>query len=83
MYTAGHLWHYIFVYYLHMSTRWAMHIWKIATILIHTAIILTVLRIAKVSFRSNTYKVQLIGVILATNWSYHTFSTLLYNDLLL
>lgn len=79
-YLAGHLWHYLFVYKLYLSTRYAELLWKVISILIQTLMILSVTRLARSYFRNDQRKYQLVGFILATNHFVHKAHQQVNND---
>lgn len=64
-YPAGHLWHYVPIYWLHMFTDQAENCVKILHMLIHSATLILVIKIGYKYF--DAYKSQLLCFILMTN----------------
>jgi hypothetical protein len=53
-YPAGHIWHFIPAFWLHLQTEKAEHIIKFIHIVIHSLVILYVVKIAYLYFRKDT-----------------------------
>ena len=84
-YPAGHIWHYIPAYWLHLKTHNAENFIKLVHQVIHTLCIMVVFLISHLYFRTSKNqesvpKAQLIGFILLTNPWDRTFYTFMYND---
>lgn len=67
MYMASHLWYYAMVYKVFIMTRYAIILWKVATALMHTSIVLMVLSMGRSIMVKQAAKIQLLGFILVTN----------------
>ena len=83
-YPAGHIWHYIPAYWLHLSTESAEVIIKAGHHIIHSITILFVTKIAYQYFdcpdQDYNIKAQIVGAILLCNTNMRTQYSLMYND---
>ena len=85
-YPAGHIWHYIPAYWLHLQTDYAEYIIKFGTHIIHSLIIVFVTDISYVYFSddakslSRSSQAQFIGFILLASKEDRSFYSFLYND---
>lgn len=82
-YPAANLWHYVFMYFIHMRTRYAIYIAKFLNSVMHSAIVIMVMRLARYCFRNHMSKVQLIGLMVVCNHNNHDFHLKLFNDSLM
>ena len=82
-YPAGHLLHYVPVYWLYLYTDQAEYIWKFTHFLIHSTIQFLVARIAYSYYRKNPMKAQMICFMLLGNEEIREFNQYLFNDSLL
>jgi len=79
-YPAGHLWHYIPVYWLFILTDKAEYIWKVFHFAIHSGINYYVGHISYSYFKDRPWKAQLICFILVANEEIREFNQYLFND---
>jgi hypothetical protein len=80
MYAASHLWHYLLVYKAFLQTSWATHLWMIVVILSSTYNVLQIMELARMYFRNNIRKAQLIGFVMVTNLAKSSTHMDLFND---
>lgn len=89
-YPAGHLWHFVPIYWLHMQSPYAELIVRALFMLMHTVSMMVVTKISYIYFISDMTKAtrnekthnkaQMIAFILMANTTDNFFASMVYND---
>jgi hypothetical protein len=79
-YPAGHIWHYIPAYWLHLQTENAEYIVKFGHLVIHSLINVFVAKIAYVYFGDQKHNAQLIALSMLANKESRGYYASMYND---
>lgn len=82
-YPAGHLWHYVPIYYLHISTEHAEDIVKVLHLLLLVVQHHFISKIAYSYFAQHQQKAQILSIILTTNMSVKLLNAEMFNDSIL
>jgi hypothetical protein len=78
-YPAGHIWHYIPAYWLHLQTEYAEYIIKFGHLVIHSLINVVVAKIAYMYFDSE-HEAQLIALTMLASKETRGYYSTMYND---
>ena len=79
-YPAGHLYHYVPVYWLFLLTDKAEYIWKACHFVFHSSIQFFVAKIAYRYFKDQPHRAQMICFMMLGNEKIREFNQYLFND---
>ena len=83
MYPAGHLWHYVPVWWMFLMTDKAEYIWKGVHMILHILIQYFIGKISYSYFRDRRNRAQMICFSMMLNERLRRFNTKMYNDSLM